>query len=159
MKIDETAKKQLGDIIRSGLSFSSRGRMIYTIGLEKSYSEYFSNPKFWGDGHDVPLKERGGTVWRDAASASVRCPYGYKVYGVEASWYSDTEEVKPTSWIGKISDRLCTILVSKNPFRPKQLTKDAPLVDLDNYGITPIYKPKSKPSDRNLLLGYNYPHK
>lgn len=91
--------------------------MVYTIGHEASYEQYFKE-----QAPEVPEKlgrvEKenylGGAVWNTREQAQQNCPVGYKVYGVEADWKTDTAEPEAPDGSGM-----------------RHLLKTSPLVRLD----------------------------
>lgn len=73
--------------------------MIFTVGRASSYDRSFEegklNFKIGRTHHDLNDPDYpGGTVWqfRDAAELWVMDNDGYRVYGVMASWITDTAE-------------------------------------------------------------------
>ncbi len=66
--------------------------MIYTIGHKKSYEQYFEEdalPK--KKGKDVDYE--GGSVFLTIEAATKYCPENYDIYGVDADWEKDTENI------------------------------------------------------------------
>jgi hypothetical protein len=56
--------------------------MIYTIGRKDIYEPYLATL--------FPRKGKGGSVWKSFRQAKKYCIIGFKVYGVDADWKTDT---------------------------------------------------------------------
>lgn len=89
--------------------------MIYCIGHAETYDRNLTN------GHEPAKKGKcdgypGGSVWEtyELALAFADLRSGYKVYGVLANWYADTERDECGKW--------------------HNLLKDSPLVQVDSSG-------------------------